>query len=87
MATNLLTTSSTVDERSGNVTVLTGTPVTVHLKGADKDARMVVEKRDDAAAWQPTGEALTAADPSCLLVGSGVYSVVRMAGTCGAFYD
>lgn len=87
MATNLLTTGTTLGERSGNLTVLTGTPVTVHLKDADKDARMIIEKQDDTEAWQSSGEELDAADPSRILVGAGVYSVVRKAGACGAFYD
>lgn len=87
MATNLLTTGATIDERSADVTVVTGTPVTVHLKNADNEARIVIEKQDDAQAWQATAQELDAAEPSRILVGAGVYSVVRKAGICGAFYD
>ncbi|HEV7345765.1 MAG TPA: hypothetical protein VGN60_09075 [Devosia sp.] len=87
MALNLFTTGDTIDEESGEFTVVAGTPAGLCLKGASNDARVVVLKKDDADAFQPTSMQLTNASPDGMLVSPGTYKLRREGGTCGVFRD
>jgi hypothetical protein len=87
MATNLFTTGSTIDEESAEFTVVAGTPAALCLKGVVGDARMVLYKKDDAAAFQPTRIELTGGRPDGVLVAAGIYKLRREGGTCGVFRD
>ena len=88
MASNLIASGETgAADASADINVVAGAPVTVCLKDARNTARVIIEKKDDAAAWQPTGSSLDAAGPTRTLVGAGVYRLRRVAGYCGAFRD
>ena len=84
-AAQILATGSTALS-SSDVAVVAGTPLAVSLKGvADGQARVLIELKDDAAAYNAIGE-LTASQPAAVLVGPGVYRLTRIAGvTCGVF--
>lgn len=71
---------------SSDVTVVAGTPLAVSLKGVtDGGARVVIELKDDAAAYNVVGQ-LTSHQPSTSISTPGVYRFTRIAGaTCGVF--
>jgi hypothetical protein len=85
MATQILATASTAAD-SADVTVASGTPLTVGLKGvADGNAMVIIKLKDDAAAYNVVGS-LTSTAPSTLISAPGTYRFSRVAGaTCGVF--
>lgn len=87
MATNLFSVGDTIDQESAEFTVVAGTPAGICLKGVTGKARMILKKKDDAGAFQPTNAALTDAAPDGTLVAPGVYKLQRKEGMCGAFRD
>ncbi|TGQ19320.1 hypothetical protein [Mesorhizobium sp. M00.F.Ca.ET.217.01.1.1] len=83
-AAQILATGSTAAS-SGDVSVVAGTPVTIGLKGYDVTAKVYIELKDDASAYNVVGK-LTAYEPSLMISAPGTYRFSRVAGaTCGVF--
>lgn len=84
-AAQILATASTAAS-SSDVTVAAGTPLAVSLRGvADGQARVLIELKDEAAAYTIVGE-LRSHSPNTQISVPGTYRFTRIAGaTCGVF--
>lgn len=84
-AAQILATASTAAS-SSDITVAAGTPLGVSLRGVtDGQARVLIELKDESAAYAVIGE-LNSHAPNRALDIPGIYRFTRVAGaTCGVF--
>lgn len=84
-AAQILATASTAAS-SSDVTVAAGTPLAVSLRGVtDGQARVLIELKDESAAYAVVGE-LRSHAPNTRLDVPGTYRFTRIVGgTCGVF--
>lgn len=85
MATQLIVAGST-EANSPDITVTSGAPVTVCLKGTDSKSSMAIQLKDDGNGWQNVG-GLSNAQPAVCLSGPGVYRLFRAAGSTGGAFS
>lgn len=86
-ATELLAVGTTAAS-SGDVVVAAGDQVTIALKGAENDAKVNIELRDDAGAYLELGTLLGPgkSDRVIVITAPGTYRFTRVAGkACGVF--
>lgn len=84
MASQILA-DGTGPANSADIVVAAGTILTVALKNATRDARIIVQVKDDAGAYQPIDELNPSRNNPAVLSAPGTYRFSRAAGTCGVF--
>lgn len=85
MATQLIAEGSNA-ATSEDIVLTDGATATVAMKGAARDAGLIIEMKDDASAWNAVGF-LTTREPGQVITGPGTFRVRREAnsGIVGAF--